>query len=114
MNFPGFALNYFMLATPLLVAYGLAVRAARFNPKLLSMVWTWANLAVVVWLVYRGVTVGGLSLARSGLYAAGAMVVVLVPLFASVLLFAGRREARTGPERTGGPDRGEPDVGEEE
>jgi len=56
MNFPGFALNYFMLATPLLVAYGLAVRAARFSPKLLSMVWTWANLAVVVWLVYRGVT----------------------------------------------------------
>ena len=113
MNFPSFALSYFMLATPLLVAYGLAVRAARFNPKLLSMVWTWANLAVVVWLVYRGVTVGSMSLTRSGLYAAGAMIVVLVPLFASVLLFAGRRESVNGSKPTGDPDDDVPRVVEE-
>lgn len=92
MSFAGFALRYLILVTPLLVAYGLVARFGRVNPKLLSQLWSFANLGVVGWLVVRGVAEGGMTITRSVAYGAGAMFVVLVPLFASVLLFAERRE----------------------
>lgn len=92
MSFPDLALRYLLLVTPLIVVYGLVVRLGRVNPKLLSMLWSLGNLLIVGWLVRRGMAVGGMGLARAVAYSAGAMTVVLVPLFASVLLFAGQRE----------------------
>jgi hypothetical protein len=92
VSFAGFALRYLLFVTPLLVGYGLVARFGRVNPRLLSQLWSFANLGVVGWLVVRGVAEGGLTITRSVAYGAGAMFVVLVPLFASVLLFAERRD----------------------
>lgn len=84
-----FVVGYAAVAVPLMVVHVVALRLLRPNPKLLSHIVVAGHVAVLGYLVFRGVD--ALGVLRSLGYAAGAMFAVLVPM---ILVMVAISEAR--------------------
>ena len=98
MAFLGIALRYRVLCIPVYVGYLLALRHSKANPKFLNYGWTAANLLIVGYLVYWGVTAAELTPVRAFLYAVGGVFVVLVPLTLVLALALGGSRDTEAPE----------------
>ena len=91
MGFWDIAWRYLVFFLPLYGAYLLGIRYTVGPPKLLAVLFSGANVGFLGYLVYLGVTAGGIGLLRSVAYATGTMFIVVGPV---VLLMVTAAELR--------------------